>query len=175
MTDRPKPAARVWAAVTAAALVAAVAACAPSSDRDGGMGDDVVIDSTGVGPGTVFRYGPATAAALADPPSAPIVEGDSGQVSIHGGFFGLEPCAAPLRPVASWSGDTIRVRLVSGPDTTLEGPCTQGEQKAGYALVVGQFEPGDYAVRVIHEGDRARSPALDTVYHGIRIHPPRRR
>ncbi len=121
-------------------------------------------------PGTVFRHGPATPEEIARPLHPPTVEGGEGQVSIYDGYFVREPCALPLRIFAS-GGDTILVRLVSEPDTAGTGDCQEAEQPTGYAVLVGQFEPDEYAVRIVHEGDRSRPAPLDTVYENITVTP----
>lgn len=108
-------------------------------------------------------------------PSAPIVAGDSGQISVYDGYFLLAPCSQPLRVQASQAEDTIRVRLFSSPDTAATGPCAEDVRPWEYSLLVGQFEPGEYVVHVRHEGDLARETALDTLYRGIEILPPRAR
>ncbi|MDX1579070.1 MAG: hypothetical protein R3266_11320 [Gemmatimonadota bacterium] len=159
--------------VVAVACVLALGAACQDPPRDASMATTVVttdtVDPALQKPGTVFRFGPATEDVLTGPVEPPVVEGDSGQVSIYEGFFVQAPCARPLRAGADTSGDTIIVRVVSEPDTARTGPCLEEEKALGYAMLVGRFEPGDYAVRVIHEGDLARDPPLDRVYEDIGI------
>lgn len=121
-------------------------------------------------PGTVFRQGPATPEEIARPLHPPIVEGGEGQVSIYDGYFVRGPCATPLQVDAN-RGDTILVRLMSKPDSARADNCQEEEQPTGYAVLVGQFEPAEYAVRVVHEGDRSRPAPLDTVYENIIVTP----
>lgn len=159
----------------AAVLLTLTGACAP--DVGGTSTNNTVIwaDSTGLEkPGTILRFGPAAPEVASNPPSAPVVDGDKGQVSIYEGYFLREPCALPLRVDASHQGDTILVRVISAPDSLRLDTCAEGQRPTGYAVLVGQFEPDDYAVRIVHEGDRARPTPLDTVFDNITIRPRER-
>jgi hypothetical protein len=146
-----------------AADVADRPAYAPSIDADSAIFDP------SLGPGTVLRAGPANAEQVADPTSAPVVAADGPQVAIHDGFFRTAPCGGPLGANAVLLSDTIVVRVVSQPPADTAACEGEGEATA-YALLVGQFEPGDYVVRLIHDGDRARPP-LDTVYPPVTLEP----
>lgn len=163
-------------AIEALCLGLVVAACAPESDGrlHGALITADTVDAALEQPGTVLRFGPATPEEIARPLYAPIVEGDHGQVSIYRGFFVREPCALPLRVDASLGVDTITLRVVSEPDTARADTCQEGEHPTGYAVLVGQFEPDVYAVRVVHEGDRSRPAPLDTVYENITVAPRER-
>ena len=159
----------------ALALVAGIpGACGPDDGGEAALSRDVIttdtIDPDMVAPGVIFRSGPATAEAMAGPIYPPIVAGDAGQVSIHGGYFVQRPCSLPLQ-ASSRRGDTITVRITSRPDTARAGTCPEDRKALGYALLTGQFEPGTYAVRLVHEGDLAREAGLDTVYPNITVRP----
>ena len=132
------------------------------------------VDRGGTKPGTILRWGPATPEAIEGPVYPPVVAGDRGQVSIYEGYFVSRPCHRPLRAEADLQADTIIVRVIADPDTARTGPCEEVEKQLGYAMLVGQFDPGTYAVRLIHEGDMAREALLDTVYAGIAIEPRER-
>lgn len=128
------------------------------------------VDPALLAPGIVLRKGPATPEAIAGPVYPPIVAGDRGQLSIYEGYFLRAPCSTPIAVDAS-RGDTITVRIRSRPDTAAPDPCPEAPKPIGYAMLVGQFEPGTYAVRLIHEGDHARPSPLDTVYDNITVEP----
>lgn len=148
------------------------------AQADGPMQEAVItadtVDRGGTKPGTILRWGPATPEAIEGPVYPPVVAGDRGQVSIYEGYFVSQPCYRPLRADADLQADTIVVRVIADPDTARAGPCEEAEKPLGYAMLVGQFDPGSYAVRLIHEGDTARDAPLDTVYADIAIEPRER-
>lgn len=155
----------------------ATAACTPDADDLALNRAAIAVDTMDPGfkkPGTILRFGPATSEEIARPATSPMVRGDEGVVSIHEGYFVRGPCARPLRVDASSHGDTILVRVVSEPDTSRVGTCEERERPTGYAVLVGQFQPAEYRVRVVHEGDRARPTSLDTVYDNIIVKPKQR-
>ena len=161
----------------AAALVLTGCAGEPGSEPSGDQGfsgaDSARISADTVAadkPGTIFRFGPAEPEVASGPVYPPVVVGDEGQISIYEGFFLRAPCSRPLQADASRAGDTIVVRIISRPDSAAAG-CQEAERATGYALLAGQFEPGDYPVRLIHEGDLAREAPLDTVYENITVEP----
>ena len=121
-------------------------------------------------PGTVMRRGPATAEAIADPPAVPSVRGGQGQLSIYDGFFLAAPCAGEPRVDASRRQDTVLVRIVSEPAAVPTESCDEEARAWGYSLLVGPFQPDEYPVRVVHEGDLERPP-LDTVFSDVAIEP----
>ncbi|MFO7893383.1 MAG: hypothetical protein R6U63_06615 [Longimicrobiales bacterium] len=162
---------RAGAALLGALLVAG--GCADPGARTSANRMVVTTDTADpelLAPGIILRHGPATPEAVAGPVRAPVVEGDRGQLSIYDGYFILAACATPIRVTAT-RGDTITVRVVSEPDTARAGPCQERPKPIGYAMLVGQFEPDRYTVRLIHEGDGARPTPLDTVYDNITIQP----
>lgn len=164
--------ARAW--IAAALLALSAGACAPDAGGTDTSDARVSADTTDPGlekPGTILRFGPAAPEVAAGPLAPPTVEGDEGQVSIYEGYFLRGPCSLPLRVDASHQGDTILVRVISEPDSTRLDTCEEGQRPTGYAVLVGQFEPDDYQVRVIHEGDGARPTPLDTVYENITVRP----
>lgn len=161
-------------AVAAIALLAISAGC-DGSDRPDALDGQIIIadtiDPELIQPGTVLRVGPATEEAINRPVFPPIVRGDEGMISIYDGFFIQAPCSLPLQRAVRLSRDTITVRFISAPDTTLDGPCQEDSRPLGYSMLVGQFEPDSYAVRLMHEGDQARATPLDTVYEDIAVEP----
>lgn len=160
-----------WALLAALAFGAGAACGAPPEPAEGVGNADIRADTVDSSrPGTILRYGPADPEVVSGPVYPPVVVGDEGQVSVYEGFFIQEPCALPLRVDASRQSDTILVRVISEPDTA-RVDCRESERPAAYAVLVGQFEPGAYSVRVVHEGDRARTTPLDIVYDNIAIRP----
>ncbi len=161
-------------AVLAVAVLAALAAgCGPDTAADREDSFQVTADTIDpelLAPGTILRQGPATPEAMAGPVRPPVLAGAKGQISISQGYFVRAPCATSISVRAS-RGDTITVRVTSRPDTTAPDPCPETPKPIGYAMLVGQFEPGSYAVRLIHEGDGARPAPLDTVYENITVEP----
>ena len=147
---------------------------ADDPDRTGFSGVDsarITTDTVAADkPGTILRFGPAEPEVAAGPFYPPVVVGDEGQISIYEGFFLVAPCSRPLRADASRAADTIVVRLISEPAAS-DADCQDVERPTGYALLAGQFEPGDYPVRLIHQGDLARETPLDTVYEDITVEP----
>ena len=117
-----------------------------------------------------MRYGPAPDAAR---PAAPVVEGDSGRISIHGGYFLKGGCHAGIGSDATAAGDTIVLTLLSRPDTSGTTPCEAEPQVMGYAVLVATLPAGEYVIRVVHEGEVAESP-VDSVYT-VTVAPPRGR
>lgn len=169
MTGRPS--------IGAALLLLVTAACTPDHDELAAARAAMTVDTTDhefETPGTVFQFGPATPEEVARPLYPPVVRGDEGVVSIYEGYFVRAPCSRPLRVDASHEGDTILVRVVSESDTARIETCAEAERPTGYAVLVGQFEPAEYQVRIVHEGDRSRPTSLDTVYDDITVKPKRR-
>lgn len=155
----------------------ATGACTPDGDNMALDRATLVVDTVDpdlVKPGTVLRFGPATPEEIARPHYPPVVRGDEGVVSIYEGYFVRAPCSLPLRVDASNEGDTILVRVVSEADSTRTETCEEPERPTGYAVLVGQFQPAGYRVRIVHEGDRSRPTSLDTVYDDITVKPKRR-
>jgi len=166
---------RAGGAGLGAALLLVLAALATGCSDARGPGQSLLVttdtvDPALLAPGIVLRRGPATPEAIAGPVYPPIVKGDRGQVSIYEGYFLQAPCSSPIAAEA-FRGDTITVRVRSLPDTLAPDPCPEAPKPIGYAMLVGQFEPGTYAVRLIHEGDHARPSPLDTVYPNITVEP----
>lgn len=165
---------RARRALACAALVVTLpplVGCDAGSPRDAALNVDTAY-SDPTAPGTILRRGPATPEAIRNPPSAPTVYGAAGQVSVHNGFFVAAPCASAPRVDVGRRQDTILVRMVSQSDTVRGVACPDSARAYGYALLVGQFDPGEYSVRVTHQGDRGRPP-LDTVYDDITVQPRR--
>jgi hypothetical protein len=163
--------------IGAALLLLATAACTPDGEEAASSGAAIAVDATDPDlerPGTIFRSGPATPEEIARPLYPPIVRGAEGVVSIYEGYFVRAPCSRPLRVDANSEGDTILVRVVSETDTARTDTCAQPERPTGYSVLVGEFPPADYRVRIVHEGDRSRPTRLDTVYDDITVKPKRR-
>jgi hypothetical protein len=153
-----------------AAGLALLAGCLDDGPPPGMVADTTYLDDPDQ-PGTVLRRGPATPDEVADPSPAPTVEGATGRISVYDGFFVTAPCAGPPRVDASLQQDTIHVDVISDPAVLPTDSICAGTDRAwGYAVLVGPFEAGSYAVRLRHQGDRARPP-LDTVLAGITIEP----
>lgn len=158
-------------ALTVALSLTLAAGCAPEGPGPNTEAFEVsadTVDPALIAPGVILRRGPATPEAVEGPVYPPVVTGDAGQLSIYEGFFLRAPCSTALAVEAS-RGDTITVRVWSAPDTTAPTPCPDGPKAVGYAMLVGQFDPGTYAVRLIHDGDGARPAPLDTVYDNITV------
>lgn len=153
-------------------LLGGIAGCGdpdvPSAFNDSVRVSADTTDPALLAPGIIFRKGPADPQVAAGPVYPPVVTGEPEVLSIYDGYFLRAPCSTPLSVEAS-RGDTITVRLRSRPDTTAPDPCQDSPKPIGYAMLVGPIEPGTYAVRLIHEGDRARPSPLDTVYENITI------
>lgn len=103
---------------------------------------------------------------------APIVEGDSGRISIYEGYFLKGGCHGGIGSDATAAGDTIVLTLLSTPDTSGTAPCEAEPQIMGYAVLVATLPAGEYVIRVVHEGEVAESP-VDSVYT-VTVAPPKR-
>ena len=163
-----------WCAV-GALLVLAGCGVGDGPDGDGAGpradagGPAAALPPDTFGPGTLLRYGPMPGRR----PAAPLVEGDSGRISIHGGYYLLGGCHGGIGSDATAAGDTIVLTLLSLPDTSSAGPCEAAPQVMGYAVLVATLPAGEYLIRVVHDGERTESP-VDSLYT-VTVDPPRRR